>query len=125
MRNSLRSLLLVPVCALALAGCSSSSVEKIKTATDNFNTNVAAVNGSIAAVSPQVATYCADLQKWAMLIAPFVPDSGKAQQYFGAANGALNGYCANVPTDIKSTATAVAAAVVKAKAGYDQVKAGG
>lgn len=118
-------LVIVAAAALSLAACSSSSVQKIKTATDNFNTNVAAVNGSIAAVAPQVASYCADLQKWAMLIAPFVPDSGKAQQYFGAANGALVGYCAQVPTDIASTAVAVANAAKSAKAGYDQVKAGG
>lgn len=107
-----------------LAACSSGSVEKIKSATDNFNTNVAAINSSIAAVAPTVATGCADLQKWAMLIAPFVPNSGKAQQYFGAANGAIQGYCQNVPTDINSTASAVAAAAAQAKAGYDQVKSG-
>jgi hypothetical protein len=110
--------------AFAVAGCSSSSVEKIKTATDNFNTNVAAINGSIAAVAPTVAQGCADIQKWAMLIAPFVPNSGKAQQYFGAANGAINGYCQNVPTDINSTAAAVASAAKAAQDGYNQVKAG-
>lgn len=108
--------------ALALGACSSSSVQKIKTATDNFNTNVAAVNGSIAAVAPTVAARCADLQKWAMLIAPLVPNSGKAQQYFGAANGALNGYCQDVPTDINSTASALAKAVAAAQDGYNQVK---
>jgi hypothetical protein len=111
--------------AVALAGCSAGSVEKIKSATDNFNTNVAAINASIATVAPTVATGCADLQKWAMLIAPFVPNSGKAQQYFGAANGAINGYCQNVPTDISSTASAVAAAAKAAQDGYNQVKAGG
>jgi len=120
----MRKLMLAVAMALAVAGCSNSSVEKIKTATDNFNTNVAAINGSIAVVAPTVAKYCADLQKWAMLIAPFVPDSGKAQQYFGAANGAIQGYCQVVPTDINSTAAAVANAAAKAKAGYDQVKVG-
>lgn len=119
------ALLTTAACALALAGCSSSSVEKIKTATDNFNTNVAAINASIAQVAPTVAAGCADVQKWAMLIAPFVPNSGKAQQYFGAANGAIEGYCQNVPTDINSTASAVANAATKAKAGYDLVKVGG
>lgn len=113
---------LILIAALALGGCSGASVEKIKTATDNFNTNVAAVNGSIAAVAPTVASKCADLQKYAMLIAPFVPNSGKAQQYFGAANGALNGYCQNVPSDIQGTAVAVAQAVAQAQAGYNQVK---
>lgn len=109
-------------CAMALAGCSNSSVEKIKSATDNFNTNVASINSSIAAVAPTVAAGCADLQKYAMLIAPFVPDSGKAQQYFGAANGAITGYCQEVPTDINGTATSVARAAALARAGYDQVK---
>lgn len=113
---------LILAAALTIGGCSGGSVEKIKTATDNFNTNVAAVNGSIAAVAPTVATKCADLQKWAMLIAPFVPSSGKAQKYFGAANGALNGYCQNVPSDITGTAVALASAVTQAQAGYNQVK---
>jgi hypothetical protein len=59
-----------------------------------------------------------------MLIAPFVPDSGRAQQYFGAANGAITGYCQEVPTDINGTAASVARAAAQARAGYDQVKAG-
>jgi hypothetical protein len=121
----MRKLLLAAAMALAVAGCSSSSVEKIKSATDNFNTNVAAINASIAVVAPAVAASCGDLQKWAMLIGPFVPDSGKAQQYFGAANGAITGYCQVVPTDINGTAAAVARAAAQAKAGYDQVRAGG
>lgn len=118
-------LLLAAAMAFAVAGCSNTSVEKIKAATDNFNTNVAAINASIATVAPTVAASCGDLQKWAMLIAPFVPDSGKAKQYFGAANGAIEGYCQEVPTDIMGTATAVARAAAKAKDGYNQVKAGG
>jgi hypothetical protein len=121
----MRKLLLAAAMALALAGCSSSSVEKVTRATDNFNKNVVAINGSIAAVAPTVAKACGDLQNWAQLIAPFVPNSGKAQQYFGAANGALQGYCQAVPTDIRSTAAAVAAAAAKARDGYNQVKAGG
>ncbi len=121
----MRKLLLLAAMGVALAGCSGSSVEKIKSATDNFNTNVAAINASIAAVSPSVAASCGDIQKWAMLIAPFVPDSGKAKQYFGAANGAITGYCQTVPTDINGTAAAVARAAAQAKAGYDLVKAGG
>jgi len=113
---------LVVLGCLLLAGCSGASVEKIKAGTDNFKTNVAAINSSIATVAPTVAASCADLQKWAMLIAPFVPDSGKAQQYFGAANGAITGYCQEVPTDINSTASAVARAAALAKDGYNQVK---
>lgn len=121
----MHKIILVTAMAVSVTGCSSSSVDKIKTATDNFNANVAAINGSIAAVAPTVAANCADLQKWAMLIAPFIPsDKGKAKQYFDAANGAITGYCQEVPTDINSTAAALARAVAQAKAGYDQVKSG-
>lgn len=111
--------------SVLLSGCSSNSVDKIKTATDNFNTNVAAINASIAVAAPAVAARCADIQKWAMLIAPFVPNSGRAQQYFGAANGAINGYCQSVPTDINSVAAATAAAAQAAQTGYYSIKAGG
>lgn len=121
----MRKIMLAAVTVLAVAGCSNTSVEKIKVATDNFNTNIAAINASIATVAPTVAAGCADIQKWAMLIAPLVPNSGKAQQYFGAANGAITGYCQEVPTNINSTASSVARAAAQAKAGYDQVKAGG
>lgn len=111
--------------ALLLAGCSTAQVQKIQQASANYQAAVVAINADIAATAPLVAKGCADLQKWAMLIAPFIPNSGKAQQYFGAANGALTGYCQAIPTDINSTAAAVASAVTQAQAGYNQVKAGG
>lgn len=115
----------VIVCALPigilLSGCTSSQVLKIQTASANFKQSVAYINSDIAAASPLVASACADLQKWAMLIQPFIPDKGKAQQYFDAANGALVGYCQVVPTDINSTATAIAQAAMRARNGYYQV----
>lgn len=115
--------MLVATLALAPAfgGCSKTLSDKIVTSSQNFQASVAAINGNIAAIAPTVAARCADVQKWAMLIAPFVPDSGKAQQYFGAANGALQGYCSDVPSDIGGTAVALAKAATAAKAGYDDV----
>lgn len=113
---------LILVIAVALGGCSSNQVAKIQAASANYQAAVASINADIAATAPVVFKGCADLQKWAALIAPFIPNSGKAQQYFGAANGALNGYCQTVPTDIQGTAAAVAAAAVQAQAGYNQVK---
>lgn len=121
----MKKLIIVPILAIALAGCSTNVVSKIQTWSANYQASVVAINADIAATSPLVAKSCGDLQTIAMLIAPYVPNSGKAQQYFGLANGALNGYCTTIPTDIKSTAAAVASAYVQAKAGYDQVKAGG
>ena len=112
------------VCALAVAGCGDGTVKKIQSWSANYQASVVAINADIAATAPIIAKSCGDLQTAAMLIAPFVPTSGKAQQYFGAANGALSGYCTTVPTDIRSTAEAVAAAVKQAQAGYNQVKAG-
>ena len=112
--------------ALPVAGCSGDSVNKIKTWTDNFNSNVAAVNSSIAAVAPTVAASCVDLQKWAILIQPFLQSGNeKTRAYFAAANGAIEGYCQAVPTDINGTAAAVARAAAQAKADYDKAKKGG
>lgn len=118
----MRKAFLIPL--LFLSACSTAQVEKFQNASINFQKIVASINADIAVVAPIVAADCADLQKWAMLIAPFVPSSGKAQQYFGAANGALTSYCQNVPTDINSTAAAVIKAVQAAQAGYDLVSSG-
>lgn len=107
---------------VALAGCTTASVSKIQSWSANYQASIAAINADIAATSPTIAKVCGDLQTVAMLIAPYVPSSGKAQQYFDAANGALTGYCQAVPTDIKSTASALARAYSSARAGYDQIK---
>lgn len=109
---------------VALGGCSTSSLTKFNTFQTNFQTVVTGINTDIAAVAPIVAADCADLQKWAMLIIPFIPNNGKAQQYVGAANGALNAYCQNIPTDINGTATAVLKAVQAAQSGYDSISGG-
>lgn len=110
------------VLALALGACTSTQVTKIQDASANFQKSVAAINAGIAAVAPNVARGCADVQKYAMLIIPFIPKNGKAEQYVDAANGAINAYCQNIPTDIQTTAQAVAAAAVAARNGYNQVK---
>lgn len=112
------------VVALGLGGCSSDSLTKFNTFQTNFNTVVAGINADIAKVAPIVAADCADLQKFAMLIAPFVPTSGKAPEYFSAANAGLNAYCQTIPTDINSTASAVFKAVQAAQAGYNAVSGG-
>lgn len=111
--------------ALALGGCTAGTVAKIQSWSANYQASVVAINADIAASAPLVAKGCGDLQTVAMLIGPYVPNSGKAQQYFSAANGALTSYCTSIPTDINSTAAAVARAYAGARAGYDQVKAGG
>src|ERR1035437_8134970 len=111
--------------ALALGGCTSNMVAKIQTASANYQAVVVSINADIAASAPLVAKGCGDLQTVAMLIAPYLPTSGKASQYLGAANGALQGYCTLIPTDLKSTLAAVTATYARARAGYDQVKAGG
>ena len=117
--------LIVLATALALGGCTTSAVDKIKSWSANYQAAVVSINADIAATSPLIAKACGDLQTVAMLIGPYVPNSGKAQQYFGAANGALTGYCQAIPTDINGTAAALARAYAAARSGYDQVKAGG
>lgn len=106
--------------AVLLGGCSTSQVDKFKAWSVNYREVIKTVNADIAATAPAVAAGCADLQKYAMLIGPFL-ESTKAGRYFDAANDAIGAYCAVVPTDIQSTAVAVARAVVAAKAGYNEV----
>ena len=116
---------IIAIClALALGGCSG-FMTKFTAFQTNFGVVIAGINADIAAVAPIVAKDCGDLQTAAMLIAPYVPNSGNAQKYFAAANGALTAYCQVVPTDIASTANAVFSAVKAAQAGYDSVSAGG
>lgn len=109
-------LLLLPL----MGGCAP-QLAKFQSWSSNYQTFIATVNADIAATAPTVAAGCADIQKYAMLIVPFIPTNGKAPQYVAAANAAIKVYCSQIPTDIKSTATAVAAAVAAAKAGYANV----
>jgi len=102
---------------LLLAGCTTTQIA-------NFNNTVAAINADIAAVAPTVAAACSDLQKFAVLIGPYVPTSGKAQQYIAAANGALSNLCAVPPSDIPTTLANVKAAVSAVQDGYNQIKTG-
>lgn len=121
MKRQLTAVLAIGVMA---AGCTTSQVQKIQSASANFQASVASINADIAAIAPNVYTACADIQKYAGLIIPFIPTNGKAPQYVAAANGAINAYCQNVPTDIQTAAVATAAAAKAALNGYNQVKAG-
>lgn len=133
--NRLKGIGLAALMAVSFMGCSSNNLAKfnasvtnffsgVNTLSTNINNTIVSINADIAAQAPTVAANCADLQKAAMLIQPFLPTSGKAPQYFSAANGALTAYCTAIPTDIQGTAAAVAAAVAAAKSGYNNVKAG-
>lgn len=114
---------IIAVASILLAGCTN-FVSKVQTFSTNYQATVASINADIAATAPLVATGCADIQKYAMLILPFLPTSGKAPQYIAAANGAISAYCQSIPTDIPSTIAAVNSAVNAAKSGYNNVKAG-
>lgn len=107
--------------AIALAGCSTTQLANVQKASANFQLAVNSINADIAAVAPLVARGCVDLQSAAMLLVPFVPTNAKAPQYFAAANAALNAYCQAIPTDISSTAAAVAKAIAAAQKGYNSV----
>lgn len=118
----MKKLFIIALC-VSLAGCAN-FVQKVQTFSTNYQATIASINADIAATSPLVATGCADIQKYAMLIIPFLPTSGKAPQYINAANGAINAYCQNIPQDIPGTIAAVTAAVNAAKTGYQNVKSG-
>ena len=119
----MKKVLFIIVLTVSLGGCAS-FVQKLQSFSNNYQTTVATINTDIAASAPLVATGCADIQKYAMLIVPFLPKSGKAPQYIAAANSAINAYCQNVPTDIAGTIAAVNASVNAAKSGYASVKSG-
>lgn len=116
----MKNVLVVLSAGVLLAGCSTTQLQKFQTFSTNYQATVATINADIAATAPLVAKGCGDLQTAAMLLAPLVPKNAKAPQYFAAANAALNAYCQTIPTDINSTASAVAKAVVAAQQGYNQ-----
>jgi outer membrane murein-binding lipoprotein Lpp len=110
------------VATVALAGCAG-TLAKFQQFNADYRTAVAEINASIAATAPVVANYCADAQKWAMLLAPFVARAkGDAPAVFDATNAALGAYCQNIPQDIPSTAAAIAAAAADAKDAYNRAK---
>ncbi len=111
------------ILVLLLTGCAA-TVEKIQTYSANYQAAIVAINADIAATAPLVAKACGDLQTIAMLLAPYRPNSGSAAQYLAGANDALTAYCTTIPTDIPSTAAAVARAYSAAQAGYNRVKKG-
>lgn len=123
----MRKFLMPMLLALSLCGCAQLTTN-LHNWSLNFQSGVADINADIAAVAPDVALGCRDLQSVATLILPYVQAAvatqGKASQYLSAANGALQGYCLAVPTDIASTVTALKNAYQQAEAGYAAVKAG-
>lgn len=116
----MQRIIFVALTSATLGSCSTTQIEKFKTASANYQAAVTAINADIAATAPLVAKGCGDLQTVAMLMAPLVPTKAKVPQYFAAANAALNSYCQAVPNDINGTAAAVFAAVKAAQAGYNQ-----
>lgn len=112
------------VLALALGGCAQFATS-LHNWSLNFQSGVADINADIAAIAPDVALGCRDLQAIANLILPYaetaLANAGKAPQYLSAANGALRGYCTAIPTDIPSTIAALSNAYKQAAAGYSAV----
>lgn len=106
-----------------LSGCTNVAAT-IHNAALNYQSVVNDVNQSIAATAPDVMIACSNLKTAAVLVAPFVPTSTKAQAALAAANGAIAGYCQNIPTDIPSTLAAVATAAKDAQVAYNQVVKG-
>lgn len=117
-----RFIAIVAACAL-LAGCANFTT-KVHQFSANYQTVVADINADIAATAPDVAVACSNLQAAGMLVAPFVPNSTKAQAAFAAANAAITSYCQQIPTNIPQVLAQVQAAVVSARTAYAKVKAG-
>lgn len=106
-----------------LSGCANFAAT-VHNAALNYQSVVNDVNQSIAATAPDVMIACSNLKTAAVLVAPFVPTSTKAQAALAAANGAIAGYCQVIPTDIPTTLAAVATAAKDAQSAYNQVVRG-
>lgn len=119
----MKNIFIILLLGTSLSGCAN-SVQKIQTFSANYQAAIVAINADIAATAPLIAKGCGDLQSFAMLIAPFIPNNAKAPQYFAAANGALDAYCTAIPMNISGTAKAVTDAVIAARNGYYNVRNG-
>lgn len=111
--------------SFALAGCSTTQLQKFTTASQNFRAAVAEVNADIQAVSPILAQDCSDLIQIVNLIGPLVPNSPKVKTAFATGNAALTAYCSAIPTNIQTAITATAQTVAAAQAAYKAAQAGG
>lgn len=118
--------LLPVIFALALAACSNASQQNFANGVQQFNTDVALVNGAIANVSATLYANCNGIASTAAAISSFAGTSSKVGQSLVAANAAIGSYCqsaqsTNIQTAIQATASAYAAA----KSALTAVKAGG
>ncbi len=67
------SVIVALLLSVLLTGCNKNSIAQFQQASADYQAVVTAINADIAATAPLVAARCVDLQKVAMLIAPFVP----------------------------------------------------
>ena len=118
--------ILVIFATLLLVGCSTASQQNFSNGVQQFNTDVALVNGAIANVSSTLYANCNGITATASAISAFAGTSSKVGNALVAANAAINSYCSspvvtNIPTAIQATASAYSAA----KSSLNAVKAGG
>lgn len=123
MRN-IRLGILASVLSLSLLGCSTSQLDGFRSGLTNFTAGVAAVNQTIATVSPSLASHCADAQLVGAQLAAFVSSSSSAGAGLAAINAAIVAWCQAPPSDIKSAIASVATQVAAGRAAYQSAKKG-
>ena len=108
--------------ACTVAGCSTSTANKVISATQtydnavlNFQNAASAVNGSIALTSQTVGPYCAAAKTAGQNLVKLASGSATATAALNTTAAALNAYCQALPQDIQGAIVALTAAAVAAK----------
>ena len=120
----MKTILAILCAASVLCGCSTSQLASFQSGLNNFTAGVAAVDQTIASVSPTLAARCNEAQSIGNTLAAFVNTSSSAGAGLAGVNAAIVTWCQSPPTDIKSAIASVAAQVVAAKAAYQAAKKG-
>lgn len=119
-----RVLLLAGLAAasLALGACSTSTANKVVSATQaydnavlNFQAAAKAVDGSIALTSATVGPYCTAAEKAGQNLAQLASGSSAAATALNVTAAALTTYCNEMPQDIQGAVVALTDAAVQAK----------
>lgn len=110
--------------ALLLSGCTASSSAKFQQQLGILESNVAAINATIANVSPQLAKNCGQAQSVGQQLLPLVQQSSTANSGLATVNAGITAWCQNVPTDIPTAIVAILAVANQGYAAYRSASTG-
>lgn len=120
-------ILMLPLMLFMLAGCTAGGSLKFQEGLIAFQSNVAAVNQTIAEVSPQLAQYCDDAVAAGKDLdaAAFVDKNSKAGRALSAVNVGIVTWCQRVPTNISTAIRSMVDVVRAARSAASATRTGG